>query len=82
MQASLVSGDVTDVALSEAKTLFSFLNSPKHKPKMFRFALLKLTIAFLNPKRPVEGAILDRFAHMLGSYFILPVEIGYGARDF
>ena len=49
---------------------------------MFRFALLNLTTKRLNPKRPVEGAILDRFADVLGCDIGLAVEIGDRARDF
>ncbi len=36
----------------------------------------------LNPERPVEGAILDRFAHMVGRDRLRAGEIGDGACDF
>ena len=35
-----------------------------------------------DPKRAIESAILDRFAHVLGREVDLAVEIGDGARNF
>ena len=80
MQASLVRGDATDVTLSEAKILL-FLPLQYHKSEMFRFALLDLTITRLNPKRPIKGPVLDRFAHVLWRNVALAVEVGDCTRD-
>src|SRR5437667_2448593 len=48
---------------------------------MFRFAPLNLTITHLNPERAIEGAVLDRFADVLGSDVALTIEIGNRTRD-
>ncbi len=37
---------------------------------------------FSHPERAIEGAVLDRFADVLGSDVIFAVEIGNRARDF
>ena len=37
---------------------------------------------FLNPKRAIERAVLNRFAHVLRRDVDLVVQIGNGARDF
>ena len=42
---------------------------------MFRFALLNLTITRLNPKRPIEGAILNGFADVLRRHLRFSVQI-------
>jgi len=48
---------------------------------MFRFALLNLTITRLNPKRPIEGPVLDSLTDVLWRNVALAVEVGDCVRD-
>ena len=36
----------------------------------------------LNPKRPIERPVLDRFTYVLGGYVVARLQISDGARHF